>query len=38
MTPLLLLGIGVFLLGVIVLIWPQKWDSTQEKRDHEMPG
>jgi len=38
MTPLLLLGIGVFLLGVFVLIWPQKWDSTQKKRDNEMPG
>jgi uncharacterized protein (TIGR00304 family) len=38
MTPLLLLGIGIFLLGVFVLIWPQKWDSTQKKRDYEMPG
>jgi uncharacterized protein (TIGR00304 family) len=38
MTPLLLLGIGVFLLGVFVLILPQKWDSKPKKRDNEMPG
>lgn len=38
MMPLLLLGIGIFLLGVFVLIWPQKWDSTQKKGYYEMPG